>query len=112
MVNDVEVGDAVEEEVAHPAEKVAVERCGSTTGKRPLFSTVVRKLRIGVVEVGDHDKPVIHTQPRNAVVLHDVGETVLQRCELYSVNHGKYSNVGNDDDVALALCKDNGVGYR
>lgn len=109
MVNDVEVGDAVKEEVAHPTEEIAVKRCCSTTRERPFLAAVMGQLRVGVVEVGDHDEPVIHAEPRDTVVLDDVSETVLQRCELYGVDHCEYSYVGYDDDVALALGEDDSV---
>ena len=38
MVNDVEVRDAVEEEVAHPAEKVTVKRRSSASGQTTTLS--------------------------------------------------------------------------
>lgn len=47
----------VQEEAAHPAEKVAVDRRGGSALEVPLPLAVVRQLRRRVMQVGDHDKP-------------------------------------------------------
>ena len=51
--------DIVEEETTGPAEKRSVDSGYGTADKGPLFLTVVRDARVGVVEVREHDNPVV-----------------------------------------------------
>ena len=111
VVDDVEVGNTVEEEVAHCAEEVTVDGSSSTAGVRPLLIAVVGQLGVGVVEVGDHDEPVVDAEPWNAVVLDDVCETVLEASDLYCVHHRENTKVGDDHNVALGLSEDDGVSW-
>lgn len=53
------MGDVVEEETTGPAEKRSVDGGDGTADKGPLFLAVVRDARIGVVEVREHDDPVV-----------------------------------------------------
>lgn len=69
VMNDMEVSDMVEEEVALPAQEVPVHRGGGTTGEAPRVVAVVRKHGIRVMKIGNHHEPVGDTQPRDAVVL-------------------------------------------
>ena len=55
VVDDVVVGDVVEEEASLPAEEGTVDSGSGATLEVPLFSTVVREARVSVVQVGDHD---------------------------------------------------------
>lgn len=77
VVRDVMVGDTVQEELALPAEEITVHGGRGTAGKRPRRVAVVRQLRVCVMQVGDHDEPVAHPQPGNAVELHHGPEPVL-----------------------------------
>lgn len=110
-MDDVEVGDTVEEEVTHPAEEVTVEGRSGTTRVGPLLAAVVGQLGVGVVEVGDHNEPMVHAEPWDTVVLDDVCESVLQAGDLDGVHHGEDAEVGDDDNVALGLGKDDSGGY-
>jgi len=49
----------VEEETADPAEKRSVDGGDGTADEGPLFLAVVRDARVGVVEVCEHDDPVV-----------------------------------------------------
>lgn len=51
------MGNIVQEEPALPAEEVSVDGGCSASLEVPLTIAIVRKLDIGVVQVGDHDKP-------------------------------------------------------
>ena len=55
VVNDVVVRDVMEEEAAHPSQEISVDRSSSTALEVPLFAAVVGHVRVGVVQVGDHD---------------------------------------------------------
>ena len=54
-MDDVEVGNIVEEETTLPAEDGPVNSGSSTALEVPLLSAVVGQRGVGVVEVGDHD---------------------------------------------------------
>ena len=56
MVNDVIVRNVMQEEPSLPSEEVAVHRTSRATLERPLFLTEVWELRIGVVEICDHNE--------------------------------------------------------
>lgn len=55
VVDDMEVSDIVEEEATLPAEEVTVNGSSGTALEVPLFATIVRERRVGVVKVGDHN---------------------------------------------------------
>ena len=54
---DVEVGDVMQEEPAHPAEEIAVYRRCCATLEVPRAVAVVGKVDRSMVKVGDHDEP-------------------------------------------------------
>ena len=45
--------------------------------------------------------PVVDFEPREAVVLDNVGDSIYRRCVGDSTNHGTNTDVGNDDYIAL-----------
>ena len=51
MVDDVVVGNIVEEEAAHPAQERPVNGSSSAALEGPFLATVVGELEVGVVEV-------------------------------------------------------------
>ena len=57
-MDDVVVGDVVQEKAAHPAEEVTVHSRGGASLEIPLRLAIVRQRRVRVVEVRDHDEPV------------------------------------------------------
>ena len=58
VMDDVVVGDVVQEKAAHPAEEVTVHSRGGASLEIPLRLAIVRQRRVRVVEVRDHDEPV------------------------------------------------------
>jgi hypothetical protein len=55
MMDDVVVGDIVEEEATLPSQKVSVDGCSSSTLEVPFLASVVRELRVSMVEICNHD---------------------------------------------------------
>jgi hypothetical protein len=59
MMGDVIVRDVVEEETTNPAQERAIDSGSSSTKESPLLVAVMRYGRIGVLEVREHDDPVV-----------------------------------------------------
>lgn len=57
VVNDVEVGDIVQEEAPLPAEEITIYSRRSAPLEVPLSVAVVREFDVRVVKVSDHDEP-------------------------------------------------------
>jgi hypothetical protein len=55
VVDDVVVGNIMEEEASLPSEERPVDGSGSTALEVPLLAAVMGESRVGVVQVGDHD---------------------------------------------------------
>jgi hypothetical protein len=53
------MGDIVEEEPTRPSQQRPVDGRDSATEERPLPVAEVRNSGVGVVEVGQHDNPVV-----------------------------------------------------
>ena len=68
MVYNVEVCDIMKEEMTDEPKELSVYRCSSPTLEVPLPSTIVWQVWIGMLEVGNHDKPVVDEQPWNGIV--------------------------------------------
>ena len=69
VMNHVKVSDIVKEKSPLPTQKAAVHGAGSSALVVPGFATIMRKKRICVVEVGDHDEPMCDHNPWNEVEL-------------------------------------------
>lgn len=129
VVDDVEVRYVVEEEAALPPEDTAVDGRGGAALEVPLFTTVVRHVGVGVMEVGDHDDcgpqldligappkwwkgltPVRNLKPGDAVVLDDLHGAVDGAGVGDGPDHECDADVGHDDRVALRLGEQDGVG--
>ena len=102
-MNDMEVGDTVEEEVALPTQEVPVHSGCGAARERPGVIAVVGKHRVGVMEVRDHNKPMCYTQPWDSVVLDDSGESPGFAGETDGIDHCGDSDVREDHCVALTL---------
>lgn len=63
---------------AEITKQFTVERRESTTGERVLWCTVVRKERVGVLEEGDQNKPVVDPKNNKQATL-TPPETAYQR---------------------------------
>lgn len=53
------VRDVVEEETPSPAEEGSIYSGYRSTEERPLLASVVRNARVGMVEICQHDDPVV-----------------------------------------------------
>jgi len=76
VVDDMEVGNIVEEEASLPAQEVSVNGSCSPTLEVPLLSTVVGHNWISMVEISYHDEPVSDFKPRNTVIFDNFPGTV------------------------------------
>lgn len=81
MVRDVVMRDVVEEEAASPTQERPVYGADGTAEEAPLLVAVVRDGRVRVVEVREHDDPVVGEDVRHEVELEEVGDTDLARPE-------------------------------
>ena len=45
---------------AEVAKQIAIKRCQSTTRECELLGTIMRQQRIGMLQEGDKDQPVVH----------------------------------------------------
>lgn len=57
-MDDMEMGHIMEKEAPLPAQDVSIDRCCSPALVIPSLASVVRQLRIGMMEVRDQDEPV------------------------------------------------------
>merc|ERR1712072_12325 len=82
VVQDVSLDDAVEEVTTDEAE-FAVNGCGGATSEVPRATSVVRERGVGVLEVGDSDKPVVHPEVREDVPHSQIppAEVLADECE-------------------------------
>lgn len=67
VVEDVSLGNSVEEVRSDEAEGVPVDGAKGTTLEVPLSVTVVGEGGVGVLEEGDHDQVVVDDQVRDEV---------------------------------------------
>ena len=95
-----------------PAKEGAVHSGSRTTSIGPGLVAVVWELRVGVVEVGDHDEPVADQDPRNAIELHHVPNAVLHRRTLEHTEHEDHAKIRNEDRISLAFLEEGRVGWR
>lgn len=96
-----EMRHVMQEEPAHPPQKVTVDSGSRPAGETPCAVAVAWERRVGVVEVGDHDEPVRDEEPGDAVVFQNGGGTVDSTGLGDGVDHRGDSDIGCDDDVAL-----------
>ena len=97
MVHNVVMGRTVQKELSTRPKEVSIDRRCSTSNKRPLPPAVSRNSSVGVLQVGQRDKPVAHEQPWDAVELQYGAATPPLGSFPDSVGHCAYSNVGEDN---------------
>jgi len=132
VVNDVEVGNIVEEEATLPAQEVPVDGSSSSTLEVPFLAAVVGERGVSVMKVGDHDDcsqvpmthqtrvrrtnskhtPVGDAEPGNGVVLKDFSSAPNRRRVSDAPNHSGDTDVRHDDGIALGLGEEDGVGLE
>lgn len=132
VVNHVIVRNIMQEEATLPAEEVAIDGARSATLEGPFTFSEMGQLRVGVVEVGDHDKlrrvrsagmqirqtltyrphPMTDGQPWYTVVFYNSGGSVYRAAICDEPSHQKNANVRKDDRIALARVEEYGRCYN
>jgi len=105
MVDDVIMSYVVEKETSLPAEKRPVDCSSGTTLEIPLLAPVVRHNGVGVMQVSDHDKPMGHFKPRNAIILDNLSSAPDGTCINNTPDHKCNTNVRDDNGVPLGFRK-------
>ena len=65
MVGNVVVRNVMQEEAARPTEKRSINSRDGTSNKGPCVLAEVRHRRIGVMQVSEHDDPVVREEVRD-----------------------------------------------
>lgn len=112
VVGDVSLANTVKDPSTDKAHESSVNGSKGTSGKSPLFSTVVRKSGVGVLEVGDEDEPVVDVEVWDTVDDEHLGEAPLDGPVGETGNDGTDSNVGHDDLGSFAVSEDVGLGVK
>lgn len=74
VVSNMSLADTVKEPSTDWAKHVSVNGGKSSSGKSPLFGRVVGQERVGVLQVGDEDEPVVDPKVRDKVDDHHFSE--------------------------------------
>jgi len=101
VVSDVVVRDVVKEETTCPSQKWPVDSRDSATKKRPLLVSVVSNGGVRVVEVSQHDDPVVGEQVRDEVQLYKISKSDLFGPQVKYRGHHGQADVRSDDTVSL-----------
>jgi hypothetical protein len=109
VVDDVVVGDIVQEETALPAQEIPVNSARCATLVAPLLVAIMGKQGVGVMQVGDHDEPMGDGKPGNAVVFDDFGGTPLVARPDDTIDHGSNASIGHENKIALAFSEEHRV---
>lgn len=120
VVGDVSLGDTVSGGGADPSGNLAddarsaheftIEGRESTTGEGEGGGLVVRKSRVGVLEEGDEDEPVVDPEVRKEVNAEDVQETESHEGVSETSHPDDNANVGDDDVGVLVGSEQRGLG--
>jgi hypothetical protein len=95
------------------AEKVSVHGAESTSDEVPFSSIVVRKGRIGVLKVGDHDEPVVDGEVGDTVVLDNFSETShFLTEEGEESEHSDEESIRDEDIHAVTSVENEGLGVK
>ena len=97
MMGNMVVRNIVEEESAGPAEKGTIDSGDGATNESPCVLAEVRHSRIGMVEISEHNNPVVREQVRNGVVLDDSGEVGQGNPVPHQGSHYPEPNIGSDN---------------
>ena len=95
-MRNVVVGYVVQEETAHPSQQGAVDSGDGSAEEGPCVLSEVGHGRVGVMEVSEHDDPVISKKVRNEVVLYEGRDRGVVCPESENGNPGKKEGIGED----------------
>lgn len=113
VVADVSLGDSVHEVRADRAEEVSVHGAESTSDEVPFSSIVVRKGRVGVLKVGDHDEPVVDGEVGDTVVLDNFSKTShFLTEEGEESEHSDEESIRDEDIHAVTSVENEGLGVK
>ena len=114
VVENVGLSNAVEQVGSNGSEPVPVNRAEGTTGEGPGLGLVVRKHRVRVLKVSDHDQPVVAPEVRNDVVPEDIGKATGSKVSAGSDSRESQANaeVRNENLVTVALVEDDRLGVE
>lgn len=110
MVHDVSVANVMENVVEQAV--VAIDGAESALDPVPLAAVVVRNGIVGVLEQGDEHQPEVHPEVGKAVAEDDGGNGGIVRPDAEQTEHDNQSGVAEQDERALLLGEDGGVGVE
>lgn len=111
VVEDVRLDDAVQQLAADEAH-LAVNGGGGTADVVPLLSSVVRQRRVGVLQEGDGNEPVVDPEVGEEVPDSHVGPAKgVAEVEEASGSQGD-TNVAVDDELGVLGVEDGAVGVK
>mmetsp|Transcript_17392 Transcript_17392/g.66240 ORF Transcript_17392/g.66240 Transcript_17392/m.66240 type:complete len:349 (-) Transcript_17392:165-1211(-) len=108
---DVAIRDVVEEVVQHRREG-PIDRAKCAAEPVPLLGAVVGHEDVRVLQVGDHDQPVVHPHVWHPVVLQDLHDPELAAAEGEHADHQEHAHVGAHNVKVLLLRKKRRVGVE
>lgn len=105
MVDDVVVGYIMQEKSPLPSQEVTVHCAGCAALKGPFLLAEVWQLRVGVMEICDHDEPMGDSEPGYTVIFYNIGRSEKRAGISDKPGHGKYADIRENNGVALAGIK-------
>lgn len=111
VVEDMSLDDAVEKVAADEAH-LTVNGSSGTTDEVPLVVGVVGKGRVGVLEEGDGNEPVVNPEVGNKVPDGHVVETELLNEEVQSSGHQTDTNIAEDDELSVTVLVQRAAGIE
>jgi hypothetical protein len=111
VVKNVSLDDAVEKVAADEAH-LTINGSSGTADKVPLVIGVVRKGRVGVLEEGDGNEPVVNPEVGNKVPDGHVVETELLDEEVQSSGHQTNTNIAEDDELSILVLVQRAAGVE
>lgn len=110
MVRDVGFTDTVQDETTDRAEELSVDRGQCASGKGPLLGRVVGRQRVGVLQEGDTDEPVVDLEVRENVEDEDFTEASHHAPVGEDGEGDEETDVGPDDLVLVVGSEDDRAG--
>jgi len=109
VVGNVVVRNVMQEEATRPTEKWSINSRNGTSNKGPCVLTEVRHRRVGVMQVSEHDDPVVREEVRDDVKLCDSSQVGNPYPISDGAAHSKKAKVRHDDFLLLLLLEQCGT---
>lgn len=109
VVSNVSLGNTVQDVRSNGSQPLSVNGAESTSREGPAVGLVMRQQRVGVLQVGDHDQPVVDPEVRDTIVSHHGTERSLRDGVGNGAESEGNSNVGHQDLRSVSLVKDDGL---